>query len=245
MAKRGPDEVFLLVGGYDLGVSSFNLNFEKSALLEETTTFGDAFVENSAVGISRGVLTQEAYYDDADNSTSEALVGNEGVSRVLVVGMAGNAQGRKATGWAGAMEANANRGVSRSELTKVNATFESDGEIEEGVIIQSLAAQAGDGATTDGSHDHGSAGTRSAAYLEVTELALGGYTSLTVKVQESSDDGSGDAFADKVTFTNITADTTAERIAIGASVEQYTRVTLTWNGSGSDESVTLLVAITD
>jgi hypothetical protein len=245
MAKRGPDEVFLLVGGYDLGQDSHSLTFDKSALTEETTTFGDAWAENTYIGVKRGQVTQEGYYDDADNRTSEILSSNGGTSRVLTGTFSGNAQGRAAFGMAGAMQATFGRAPSRTEITKVNATFESNGEIEEGVILQSLAAESGAGATSDGSHDHGSAGTRSAAYLQVTELTLGGYTSITVKVQESSDNGSGDAWADIATFTAVTAESFAERVAIAASVERYTRVTLTLNGSGSGESITLLVAITD
>ena len=245
MAKRGPDEVFLLVGGYDLGQDSHSLNFDRSAITEETTTFGDTFVENTYIGVKRGQITQEGYYDDADNRTSEIFSGNGGTSRVIVAGFSGNAQGRLCAGLAGGMQSTFGRGASRNELTKVSATFESNGEIEEGVILQSLAAESGAGATSDGSHDHSAAGTRSAAYLQVTELTLGGYTSITVKVQESSDNGSGDAWADIVTFTAVTAESVGERIAIAASVERYTRVTLTLNGSGSSESITLLVAITD
>ena len=125
MAKRGPDEVFLLVGGYDLGQDSFSLDFDKSALMEETTVFGNTFTANSFVGVKRGVVNQEGYYDDADNRTSEALSDNSGTSRVMVVGFDGNTQGARAAGLAGAMQANFNRGVSRTEITKVAATFQS------------------------------------------------------------------------------------------------------------------------
>ena len=79
----------------------------------------------------------------------------------------------------------------------------------------------------------------------MTELTLGGYTSITVTVQESSDNGGSDAFADVVAFTAVTAESFSERKAIAATVERYTRVILTLNGAGSSESITLLVAITD
>lgn len=244
MGRRGPSEVLLLVGGYDIGVLSHSLDINKSILIEETTNFGVGDTEAASVGIKRADIALTAYYDDDDNKTSEALVGNEGTERVLVAGVSGNVQGRSMVGWKGATQMNSARSANRTELTKIATGFESSGDIEEGVIIQALVADAGDGATPDGSWDHVEAATRLAAYLQVTELTLGGYDSVTVKIQESSSDGGGDPFADKVTFTNITADTTAERIAIGSSVEQYTRVTLTWNGTGSSESVTLLVAIT-
>lgn len=244
MAKRGPSEVLLLVGGYDIGVLAHSLDINKSIIIEETTNFGVGSAEAASVGVSRSDIALTAYFDDADNKTSEALVGNEGTERVLVAGVSGNTQGRAMVGWKGATQMNSARTASRSELTKIATGFESSGDIEEGVIIQKLVADSGAGVTSDGSFDHGASGSRLAAYLQVTELTLGGYTSITVKVQESSDDGNTDAFADKVTFTNITADTTAERIVIGSTVERFTRVTLTLNGTGSGESITLLVAIT-
>lgn len=80
------------------------------------------------------------------------------------------------------------------------------------------------------------------AYLQVT--AFSG-TDVTVKLQGSSDDGGGDAFADITGggFTQITSAPTYERIATaaGQAVERYIRaVTVT---TGGVTSVTYAVAV--
>lgn len=245
MAKRGPDEMFVLVDGYDIGQEAHELSLELVAEIEQDTHgFGKSWTEAQATGVKRGSVDYLGMYDDVDNSTAEALDEHGGLEEVMVLVWAGNTQGRKATGLR-INQSSHTRSVSRGALAKAAAHYEATGDVEEGVVLQSLAAESGAGVTSDGSHDHGAAGTRSAVYLEVTELALGGYDSITVKVQESSDNGGGDAFADVATFTAVTAESFAERIAIAASVERYTRVTLTLNGTGSSESITLLVAITD
>ena len=245
MAKRGPDEMFVLYDGYDIGQEAHELSMVLTAIIEsDTHGFGKEWTEAQFTGVKRGVVNYLGMYDDADNSTAEALDEKEGLELPMVLVWAGNVQGRKATGLRPNMSTHA-RNAGREAMQKTSAQWETSGAVEEGVVLQSLAAESGAGVTSDGSHDHGAAGVRSAVYLQVTELDLGGYDSITVAVQESSNDGAGDAFADIATFTIVTAESFAERIAIAASVEQFTRVTLTLNGTGSVESITLLVAITD
>lgn len=77
------------------------------------------------------------------------------------------------------------------------------------------------------------------AYLHVSAFTG---TSVTIKIQESSDNGSGDAFADVVggAFTLVTG-VTSERIATAAiNVERYLRVVT----SGTFSSVTFAVMVT-
>jgi hypothetical protein len=95
---------------------------------------------------------------------------------------------------------------------------------------QLTAGKRTDGSATNGSSvDFGTGSTAFGlqAYLHV--FAFTG-TSVTVKIQESSDDGSGDAFAD-VTGGGFTAATgiTSQRIATaaGLTVERYLRVVTT------------------
>ena len=245
MGKRGPDELFVLVDGYDIGQDCHELTVETSSLIEQDTHGkGVAWTEASWVGINRGFVDYLGMYDDADNRTSEALDEHGGLDEAMCVIWGGNVQGRKAMGLK-VLQSSHNRAVSRTELAKASAHYESSGAIEEGIVLSSLNAESADGETDDGSHDFGAAGTRSAAYLQVTELDLGGYDSVTVAIQESSDDGAGDAWVDVATFTTVTAESVGERIAIAATVERYVRAELTWVGSGSSESVTMSVVITD
>ena len=50
MANYGPDDVLVLVSGYNLGIDLFEAPIPTEAILEETNTFGDAWVERSPVG---------------------------------------------------------------------------------------------------------------------------------------------------------------------------------------------------
>lgn len=93
------------------------------------------------------------------------------------------------------------------------------------------------GATNGSSIDLGSASPGAfglQAYLHV--FAFTG-TDATIKIQESSDDGGADAFADVVGggFTQVTAGPTSQRITTGAiDVERYLRVvTVTTGGFSS------------
>jgi hypothetical protein len=77
------------------------------------------------------------------------------------------------------------------------------------------------------------------AYLQVFSFTG---TSVTVKIQESSDNAVGDAFADVVggTFTAATG-RTAERIATAAiNVERYLRVVTTGTFSSAVFAVTAI-----
>jgi hypothetical protein len=91
-------------------------------------------------------------------------------------------------------------------------------------------------ATNGGCIDEGAATDFGlAAFLHVFSITG---TDATIKIQESSDNGAGDAFADVTggTFTEITAAPTAERIvtALDLTVERYLRVVTTTSAGFSD-----------
>lgn len=86
------------------------------------------------------------------------------------------------------------------------------------------------GATNGSSVDFLVAGTNGfQAYLHVFSFAG---TDVTIKLQSSSDDGAGDAFANVAggAFTAVTAGPTKERIAVSGAVERYLRVVTTTSG---------------
>jgi len=84
--------------------------------------------------------------------------------------------------------------------------------------------------TEDGNHtsvdDSAESSDGLVAYLQV--FTCGGDDALVVKIQESSDDGSADAWADLVTFTEANGITT-ERKTVSGTVERYLRVA--WSGT--------------
>ena len=99
MAKPGSSDVFLLIDGYDLTGDTFELEMVKEALTELTHGFGDAWEESLPTNIKSGGVTQRSFYDDETDGTSDALVGSEGTSRVLLAGVEGKTPGKKAVGF--------------------------------------------------------------------------------------------------------------------------------------------------
>lgn len=84
-----------------------------------------------------------------------------------------------------------------------------------------------DAATTtenQASINHGASSSNGLwAFLHVTEFTG---TNATIAIQESSDDGGGDAFAAVATFTSVTG-VGAEAINVSGAVEQYLRASVT------------------
>ena len=240
MTKYGPSDVFVLVHGHAISGNTQVLEPEKEAVLEEDTHgFGDAWVEREYVGVRKWSASQEAHYDDEDGQTEDAFVGHEGVDRVVTFLIEGNTQGKKCQCGI-AISSSVVRRAGRGQLSKLSAEWQGDGVLSEAVIVQSLAAESGDGATSDGSLDNSaSSSAGGTGYLQVTDLTLGGYTSVTVKLRDSTNNSD---WTDLISFTAVTADEFAQAVAVAGTVDRYLRVELTWNGAGSSESVTILVA---
>lgn len=241
MAKRGSHETLILVDGHDVGRDTIELEFAvESGEIEEVHGFGDSWVHNGQPGVKRATLTQRAFYDDADNSTVDAFVSSHGETRILNALLAGNAQSRKFTGFSAAVQTNVSRAPARGEFTKVEVEFAVSDAVEEGRLIQSLAAQDDAGVTTDGALDQGASSSDGGAlYLQVTNLDLGGYDDVDVVVEDSDNGSDWDTLA---TF-NVDEFPHAARTVVAGTIEQHVRVSLTWNGTGSDETITILVGL--
>ena len=242
MPKYGQDDVFLLIDGYDISGDTFELSAEIEALLEQTDGFGDACEEQSSVGVKQASVSHRSFYDDAVAATAAALVGKLG-PRVFCAGIEGNTQGRKVISSHGIVQRQSARGAARGELHKISATYEG-AKMEDATIIQSLEAESGGGVTPDGVHLFGTAAaTGGTAYLQVTDLTLGGYTSITVKLEHSPDDAPPRVWADLAIFTAVVAAPFAQGIEIAGSIDDNVRAFLTLNGAGSGESITLFAAL--
>lgn len=104
------------------------------------------------------------------------------------------------------------------------------------------------GATSGTGVDFGTGSTSFGlqAFLHVFEFTG---TDVTIKLQESSDNGAGDAWADVTggAFTAVTAGPTAERIATSnvQTVERYLRVVTTTSGGFTSLTFAVMVARND
>jgi hypothetical protein len=240
--KSSADVGFFLVDGYDILGQQTDVNMEFEALLEETTVLGDGNQSWGSVGEGKGMFQQNGFFNDAAGS-NHAAINNRGVTRVLCIGVEGNVHGRGFIGFSGALETKYSIKPTRAALTKAEATYLASGKIDEqgGKIIQVLGittgSATGEGTSLDNTASSANGG---AAYLQVPDVTLGGYTSITFVVRHSADNTT---FADKGTFTDVTVDFKAERIALAGTINRYVRSKFTFNGAGSGQSVTWFMGL--
>lgn len=244
MATWGPDDVSILLDGYDLSGETFeNGPINIGMLQEESRGYGDVWSEVSYIGVKEWSFDLRARYDDAALKINAALVSSLGLNRVLGISIEGGAKGKKIT-IANPGQLGYARQPEIAGLLKAGVRFAGRERIEDMTILQRLQAASAAGATPDGSTDNG-AGTSNGgrAAIFITSLTLGGYTSLTVNLQESQNDGGADPYATKVALaTAVTAAPFAAIVPMTGTIERWLRPFLVWNGAGSGQSVTLLVA---
>jgi len=232
----------LLIDGYDLLGFTTEFSDEREALLEPSHTLGKTWEESTWVGLKKATFEQKGYYDDAALASNAALVGKSGSSRVLCFGLATNAKRKPFTGFNGAMQVNMERVASRGALHRLNAKYLGNGQVDEGYILHEQQAETAASGNTQGtSLDNGAASTNGGVgYSQVVALTLGGYTSVTIVIQDSADNST---FADIITFANVTAAPAAERKTVAGTVRRYTAARWAFNGAGAGQSVTFMAGI--
>lgn len=240
MAKYGSDDAFLLVDGYN--VTGVSTDFEDTieAVLERTDGLGDSWEEQSYVGLRRASIAQNGFYDDEALSSNAALNAQQGTSRLLMYGLAGNTLGKKVTCYQGAMQVDVSRVASRGALHKLNVSYLGSGEVSDAVILHALGEETEDddnSATSfDGTAQSSDGGI---AFLQVTALDLDGYDDVTITVLDDADDTG--TFGTLVAFTDVSAAQTAQRMTVAGTVERYLAVSWEFNGTGTSPSISFIV----
>ena len=235
MAKYGPSSVsFFLVGGNSLAGTTSTMTYKKIGGAEATDTLGDAWAEATPTGRLSAELSQTGWFAAAANSTVSTFVGNEQTSQVVCVAPSGGTAGANVTLFEGGFGAEVERLIEKEGLHKLNCSYNVSGAVEEGKVVEALAAQTatGNSASLDNSASSASGGS---AYLQVTAKS-GTSPTMAVKVQHSADDAT---FVDLITFTTA-SDITAERKTVSGTVNRYLRVNRTVGGS-STPSMTYVV----
>lgn len=136
MAQYGSNQVgFILVGGYDvLGVVT-EIAHDVEGILENNHALGDAWFKSYPVGLSKFILMQKGFYDDAAAGAVTELVSGTGIGRVVCVGLEGNTIGLQFCGFQAPVQAKQTRLPAIGALTKLDAEFRANGAMEEGVIL--------------------------------------------------------------------------------------------------------------
>lgn len=237
MAKYGSNKVgFFLIDGYDvLGVST-QITDEIEADIEETTSLGDDWAKHEYTDLRRAELSQEGYFDDATDSSHDALDAGIGVERVLCYNVTGNEIGQQFTGYSGALQSSYTKVASRGELHRANASYLGAGQVDEGVILHSHVSTEGDD-TEDDAVDNETSSEDGVAYLQVSELE--DCDSITVNIRESS----GNGWSTLASFTAVESAPDSERIEIEGSIERYLAVSWSFTNAGAEPSAKFMVGL--
>jgi hypothetical protein len=221
----------------DLALSGYLKGWEHSTEREmaDVTIEGDSG-HKFIPGLDNGSLSLDGVFDNtaAAGGQDESLDTARGASTASVITAApdGFALGKRVIPIS-ARESNYAASSPVGDAVTFAASWQSEGEVDVGVALHDLTAETvtGNGASVNNAASSANGGV---ANLHVT--AASASDSLTVKVQDSVDDS---VWADLITFT-ATAVTTAERIAVTGTVDQYVRATRTI--TGTDPSFTYAVA---
>lgn len=243
MAKYASKDIAaFLVGGRDLKAITGEITHDVTMSVVQTDGFGKAAEEYTATDYRKMTLTQSGFFDDAADSSHEALTAQLGESVVGVILFMGNTAGRPFTGFSGALETKYERLASRGDLHRANAEYANAGEVEEGIVIFALDEIEGDYDTEAASINNTAATDAGGAiYLQVMDLDLDDYTGLTITVQHSANDADWSTLE---TFTGVTTAPTAERIAITGDIYQYVSIDAVFTGEGEGDPVaTFLVGL--
>src|SRR3990170_994277 len=223
MTRKGsPDVGFALFDGRSILSTLTEVDSGREVVLEDNTTLGDSDEAWAPVGLKRGTLSQRGFFDDAANA------------------LEGNTIGKKFIGWAGAITTKYRRIASKGTLHKAEADYTVTGPVEEGIILHAHTQETAAGNTEGASSvDNGaSSANGGAGYAEVSQLTLGGYTNVALKVRHSADDIT---YADLIAFTAITAAPTGERKTVAGTVNRHLASSWAYGGAGAGQSVTFVV----
>ena len=223
--KAGLAEQFF-IHGFDLSGDVGSLQRVNSPVaLLDVTAINKSAVERLQ-GLADGQIAFNTWFDDGANLEHTALKGLVTTDRITLWALGGAISDVAAMLVAKQMNYDPTRGADGSLAISVECLGATGVGMEWGEML--TAGKITHASATNGTSQDNTASTANglAALLELVSLATG---TVTVVVQESSDNGGADPFAAKATFTAVAAASapTAERITATGTVERYLRVATT------------------
>lgn len=220
----------ILVDEFDL--SAFFNSADVAATLEtaETTTFGNA-AKTYIPGLADATLSLAGMFDGSASAVDEVLRGALGGSALITVLPAGAGTIGNRASVAEALETSYGITAAVADAVSVSAEAQVTNGLIPALLLADLAARTAIGQTA--ALDNAASTSNGAkAFLHLTAFTG---TDVTIKVQDSPDNST---WADLITFTQATAETSETASATG-TVERYLRVDI----SGTFTSVTFAVVV--
>lgn len=234
MAKQSGLGDQLFVDGYDLSgdVGSVQRLGAPSDVLDVTAIIKSA--RERIYSLFDGMIEFACFWNVATDQEHDALKAKASGADRVVCYFKGSGIGNMAAGMVGKqVNYDWNRGTDGALLGAVQAQADGHG-LDFGEQL-TAGKRTDTGATNGSSLNAGASSAKGlAAYLQVFDFDG---TDVTVKLQESSDNGAGDAFADVTggAFAQVTSGPQAQRLvtSLTQTVEQYLRVATVTSGGFS------------
>lgn len=156
MSKFSSPSLALLVDGYDLTAAlTESISRSTESITQQTNPLGVTSEQHMPVGIVKASISVGGGYFDEAVDLLHAGISDSGLSntvsataRTMCVFNEGHTIGNRFTGYEGAYSQKYEVLDSNGQLTKANVTYQITGAVDEGVIVQALAAQTIDWDTT-------------------------------------------------------------------------------------------------
>jgi len=226
MAKQAGFGDQLFIAGYDISGDASTVSLGAPAGVLDVTAINGAGGHERIYSNVEGAINFTTFFNDAANQQHDTLKAKGSGADRIVGYFHGSAIGNMAASMTSKqINYDGTRAQDGSLVFSVQALANAYG-LDYGEML--TAGKRSDTTATNGSsHNYGAATANGlVAYLQVFSFTG---TSCTVKIQQSSDNGGGDAFADLITFTAATGVTSERKttVALTTAVEQYLRVVTT------------------
>mgnify|MGYP000462805727 CR=1 FL=1 len=232
MAKKSGLGQQIFVHGYDLSgdIATIDNAGSPRNLLDITAI--NASATERLVGLSDGNISVSSWFNDSTEQEHDALSGLVTTDRIVTWAFGATRGDVAACLVAKQLNYDGSRGTDGSLSFSVDT--QADGISLDWCNTLTTGKETHSSAGSSTSRDDG-AGTTAGmvAYLEITDCDSG---TPTVTIQESSDNGSSDAWVNVLSFSAVgyASAPTAERVTSSGTVERYLRITTTGTFSNLD-----------
>jgi hypothetical protein len=225
MAKKSGLGQQIFVHGYDLSGDIATIDGAGSPRNLLDITAINASATERLVGLSDGNMAVSSWFNDATEQEHAAFSGLPRTDRIVTWAFGATRGDVAACLVAKQLNYDASRGTDGSLLFSVDS--QADGISLDWCNTLTTGKETHSSSGSSTSRDDGAATSAGmVAYLEITDCDSG---TPTVTIQQSSDNGSSDAWATVLSFAAVgyASAPTAERVTVSGAVERYLRITTT------------------
>lgn len=225
------DVAYVFVGATDIHGYLNAATMKTTANLADTRVLGEVYPTITDTGLRSGEFTCSGFYD----GTAAGGVMNtvSGTDQVVSVLLEGNTVSKRFYGYRAAIVSGSEIGLSSDNVHTSTPGITVRGDVDYGYVCAPYLADRGAGATTDATYANMGADAGTArAYLNITDITMGGASALTVTVRHC--DTAGGAYGDHTAFAAVTA-VGAQTIALASTVEQYISIKWAWTGGAGSK----------